>query len=123
MTDNDNDSSDGRRERPKMGDWYITTNEADKYRKDLPERGNSYHRVEWRHRYVGWKPAPVRAMYIGYRLKREGIYWEQGGGHYDDDGGREQCFKTDKSIEVWMFVTSERTKPFPVFPQDVQTNP
>ncbi len=110
-----------RKQRPEMGQWCITTNQASKRRTDLPKLGNTHHSVKWQHRYVGWKPAPVRAMYVGYRLKREGIYWEQGGGgNYDgDDAGWEQCFRTDKTIEVWMFVASERTKPFPVFPQDV----
>jgi len=105
--------------RPKMGEWCMTTNEASKRRTDLPERGNSYHRVEWEHRCIGWKPTPIKAMYIGYRLKREGIYWEQGW-HHDGDSEWERCFKHEKSIEVWVFVTNERSKPFPVFPADVK---
>ena len=104
--------------RPKLGEWCTTTNSADKYRSELAATvasGNSYHRVEWKHKCLGWKPAPVKAMYIGYRLKREGIYWERGG--YED---WERCFKCSKTVEVWMFIVNARSKPFAVFPEDVE---
>jgi hypothetical protein len=110
--------SENERKRPAMGEWCMVVNEADKKRKDLPEKGNSYHRVSWGHRYIGWNPEPVKAMYIGWRMKREGVYWEQGW-HHDGDSDWERCFKIEKSVEVWLFVPNARSKPFAVFPQDV----
>jgi hypothetical protein len=66
-----------------MGEWLLVKNEAAKYRHDMPaldtKYKHSHHRVEWGQKYKSWKPEPFRAMYIGYRQKRNGIYHTTGG--------------------------------------------
>jgi hypothetical protein len=106
------------KERPKMGEWLLIKNEATKYRHDMPaldtKHKRNHHRVEWGQKYKGWCPEPFQAMYIGYRQKRNGIYHTSG---WNEEW--EQHFDTTGSVEVWVFVTNERSKPIEVFPKDI----
>ena len=71
-----------------------------------------------------WKPnQPItsyRAMYVGYRFKKNGertIY--RSTGYYADEYPEDISYlKIDETVEVWMFVTHENRNPIAVMPFD-----
>ena len=132
-----------RMKRPELGSWHTITEFARKSHKFngiewgsvnigvyLPERGEWIYEgkedppppVSWQNDWK-WECESVtecKAMYIGYRYKRNGTFSYDYDNHdfdyYEDFRG----FQVRESVEVWMFVTHENRKPIPVFPFGIQ---
>ena len=128
-------------ERPKLGSWYTITEYAVKthpqynrstiWRRSsvdnyLPERGKWIYEgdetppplVSWNNnwRYERTKIGECRAMYIGYRYKKNGdAHWTP-----DSDSYYVFGFDQRETFEVWMFVVYEGRNPIPVFPFEIE---
>ena len=126
--------------RPELGSWHTITEYAVKTHPSynnatvwrvapidnyLPERGkwvyegekNSPPLVAWRNdwKYERTKLVECRAMYIGYRYKKNGYaHWNA-----DFEGEYMFGFSQHGTVEVWMFVVYESRNPIPVFPFQV----
>jgi len=129
--------------RPELGSWHTITEYAHKTRgwngikwssdsidNYMPQRGNwVYHgdespppAVSWQNNWK-WEREPVtecKAMYIGYRYKRNGTFSYNYDTHdfdyYEDFRG----FQVSESVEVWIFVVYEGRLPIPVFPFEIE---
>lgn len=98
--------------RLQLGQWVIVGGKAVKTH---PADG----RTEWERVAI----EPVRAMYIGWRVVREGK-WAYAPDRLGDDMIEpiigEEYFRVDASLYVAEFVTHERRLPFKVFYKDIR---
>lgn len=107
--------------KPTFGQWCITHAEAYKNVR-VNDRINKDKRYPITTTYENsGKLPPKRAMYIGFRVIHEGVTRLE----HDNDGDgwyswSYPVFTRKCSKVVWVFVANERSKPFLVFPEDVE---
>lgn len=105
--------------KPTFGQWCITHAYAYKFVKpnSLVDKNKRYP-VTTTYENTG-KLLPKRAMYIGFRVVHEGVTRLE----IDTDDWSTwsyPVFERKCSKVVWVFVENERSKPFFVFPEDVE---
>lgn len=96
--------------RPQMGEWCILHGVALKRHDRQATRSETFD-VTWEHGVLTATPA----MYIGYRHVYSGVRFMDG----DADLDGAPAFRKTDTHEVWIFVTSARTNPIRVFPDQV----
>lgn len=106
--------------RPTLGQWCTLTGFAMKnmevaYTKD----GRFDHAITTFERVP--RATPVEGMYIGFRtwsVGRTDMEYEYGA--YGTQLSSWKQYRAKEYREVWLFVTSERSTPISVFPEDVE---
>lgn len=105
--------------KPNFGQWCITHAQAYK-NVLLNDTVNKDKRYPITTTYVSTgKLPPLRAMYIGFRVVHEGITRLE----FDGDDWKTWSYPVFSRVcskVVWVFVSSERSNPFFVFPEDVE---
>jgi len=116
--------------RPELGSWHTITERAVKQYEGDKRWWESEIISDLDYRKGTWKTdretcikeffpeiiTEYRAMYIGYRYKKNGwvLSYEHPVGVY------ERWLAPDETVEIWLFITHENRKPVEVFPFPIE---